>query len=154
MGRRARALAMLGGAAVCAGLAASAVTSYTNDIRAQVGPLVPVVVARTEIAQGKLLTSGGARTYLSTRRVPARFVPPSALRLAREAIGYRALTTIRAGDYLSGPSPGGQARPRRAGATSLGRVVEVPGAGAETIAQTFHRGSRGDGLITTHPGGA
>ena len=43
---------MLGGAAVCAGLAASAVNSYTNDIRAQVGPLVPVVVARTEITQG------------------------------------------------------------------------------------------------------
>ena len=40
--RRARAVALLGAAAICAGLAASIVSGYAHDVRAQVGPLVPV----------------------------------------------------------------------------------------------------------------
>ena len=97
---------MLGAAAISAGLAASSVNSYTSDVRAQVGPLVAVVVARTEISRGKLITTTAAQSYMSVRRVPSRFVPPSALRLPSEAVGYQALTTIRAGDYVTETSLG------------------------------------------------
>jgi pilus assembly protein CpaB len=154
MSRRARVLAMLAGAAVCAGLAASAVDSYTNEIRTQVGPLVPVVVARTEIAKGRRITAETARGYLSERRVPARFVPPSALRVVSAALGYRSLTTIRAGDYVSENSLGtdaGEGR-SRLGVPPRGRLVEVPVAGAETIARALHPGARVDVLITTDRG--
>jgi pilus assembly protein CpaB len=147
---------MLGAAAVCAGLAASAVNSYTNEVRAQVGPLVPVVVARTEISKGRRITPSSVRSYLSERRVPARFVPPSALRLASAALGYRALMTIRAGDYVSENSLGADAEERRSrsGAPSRRRLVEVPVAGAQTIASALHPGTRVDVLITTDRGAA
>jgi Flp pilus assembly protein CpaB len=156
MGRRARVLAMLGAAAVCAGLAASAVNSYTSEVRAQVGPLVPVVVARTEIAKGRRITPRSVRSYLSERRVPARFVPPSALRLASAALGYRALTRIRAGDYVSENSLGADTEERssRFGAPSRGRLVAVPVAGAQTIASALRPGARVDVLITTDRGAA
>jgi Flp pilus assembly protein CpaB len=147
---------MLGAAALCAGLAASAVNSYENEVRAQVGPLVPVVVARTGIARGRRITPASVRVYLTERRVPARFVPPSALRFARDALGYRALTTIGAGDYVSeaslgtpGEAPGhGPADPAR------GRLIEVPVAGAGSIAPSLHPGARVDVLITTDRGAA
>jgi len=155
MKRRARALAMLGAAAICAGIAASAANDYTNEVRAQVGPLVPVVVARSEIAKGKLITSRSLSTYLTERRIPERFVPPSALRVASSALGYRALTTIRPGDYLSETSlgAGGERRPPAA-AGSGGRLVQVPIAGAQTLGPALHPGSRVDVLITTERGAA
>jgi Flp pilus assembly protein CpaB len=156
MGHRARAFAMLGGAAVCAGLAASAVNGYTSDVRAQVGPLVPVVVARTNIAKGKLIAAAGAHSYMSERRVPSRFVPPSSLRQVSEAVGYRTLTTIRAGDYVGetnlGVAGAGQ-RPAAGPVTSQERLIEIPVAGAETIAPALRPGSRVDVLITTERGG-
>ena len=147
---------MLGAAAISAGLAASAVNSYTSDVRAQVGPLVTVVVGRTEIAKGKLITVTAAQSYMSVRRVPSRFVPPSALRLPSEAVGYRALTTIRAGDYVTQTSLGtGAARGDPAGGRiGRGRLVEVPVAGAATIEPALRPGSRVDVLITTERGGA
>jgi pilus assembly protein CpaB len=129
MSRRARALAMLGGAAVCAGLAASAVNGYTSDVRGQVGPLVPVVVARTDIAKGKLIAATAAQSYMSERRVPSRFVPPSSLRHVTEAVGYRTLTTIRAGDYVGetnlGVASAGQ-QPAAGRVTSRERLIEIP----------------------------
>jgi Flp pilus assembly protein CpaB len=155
MSRRTRALAMLGAAAICAGIAASAVNDYTNEVRAQVGPLVPVVVARTEIAKGTLVTSRLVSTRLSERRIPDRFVPPSALRVASEALGYRALTTIHAGDYLSEATFGASGERRSPPVSAAGgRLVEVPVAGAETLAPALHPGSRVDVLITTERGAA
>jgi pilus assembly protein CpaB len=147
---------MLGAAAVCAGLAVSAVNSYTNEVQAQVGPLVPVVVARTEIAKGKRLTPANARLYIAERHVPKRFVPPSALQLTSAALGYRALTTIRAGDYVSEASLGetGEARPAGLGRPLDGRLVEVPVAGAGTVAPALRPGARVDVLITTDRGAA
>jgi Flp pilus assembly protein CpaB len=146
---------MVGAAAICAGVAASSMNDYTNEVRAQVGPLAQVVVARAEIEKGTLITARIASARLEARRVPDRFVPPSALRLAGAALGYRALTTIRKGDYLSETSLGaggdqGSAAPSSAG----GRLVEIPVAGAETIAPALHPGVRVDLLITTERGAA
>jgi pilus assembly protein CpaB len=146
---------MLGAATVCAGLAASAVNSYTNDVRAQVGPLVPVVVSRTDIEEGKLISARSAREYLTERRVPARFVPPSALRAASAAVGYRTLISLRPGDYVTEGSLGERDGNRRSPAPSAlagGRLVEVPVAGAETIAPALRPGARVDILITTDRG--
>jgi pilus assembly protein CpaB len=144
---------MLGTAAVCAGLAASKVNSYTSEVQAQVGPLVPVVTARVDLPKGKLIRPRDLQAYLGERRVPERFVPPSALRAASAAVGYRMLTTIRAGDYVSEASLGASAAAGRPpAADSRGRLVEVPVAGAETIAGALVPGSRVDVLITTERG--
>ena len=147
---------MLGAAAISAGLAASSVNSYTSDVRAQVGPLVAVVVARTEIARGKLITTTAAQSYMSVRRVPTRFVPPSALRIPSEAVGYQALTTIRAGDYVTETSlgAGGAQRAPSGGGRGRRRLVEVPVAGAATIGPALGSGARVDVLITTERGRA
>ena len=88
---------MLGLAAVCAGLAASFVDRYANDVAAQVGPLQQVVVARRDLPRGTLVTAAVARTALEQRRVPLRFAPPRSLRAPQEAVGYRTLALARRG---------------------------------------------------------
>lgn len=151
MSRRSRALALLGMAAVCAGLASSIVNGYSQDVRAQVGPLTPVLVARAQVPQGKLFTPANVSKYLAARRVPVRFVPPRSLRFAGDAIGLRSLTPVPAGSYLSeaqlaGPSArvSSRARSRRGG-----RVVEVAVAGVAALGDALRPGARVDVLITS-----
>jgi pilus assembly protein CpaB len=149
--RRARGLALLGAAAACAGLAASSVGRYTNEVGARVGPLVSVVVARGELARGTAITSDVARRSFEQRRVPARFVPPQALGTASEAIGLRLAVTLQRGDYVS-RSSFGAARGSRPGNGEGGRLVEVSVAGAGSLADALEPGTRVDVLITTDSG--
>lgn len=155
MSRRSRAWALLGTAAVCAGLAASVVSGYARDVRAQVGPLTPVIVAQTKLPRGRLLTPANVSRYLAARRVPVQFVPPRSLRFARDVIGLRPRLTIPAGSYLSegllaGPSLGG-ARPPRDGLRGR-RVVEVAVAGAAALESALRPGVLVDVLITSDRG--
>jgi pilus assembly protein CpaB len=153
--RQARAIALLGLSAVCAGLAASLVSGYTRDVRAQVGPLVPALVARKEIPRGRLLTAAGAPAYLSERRVPARFAPPHSFRFVREAIGLHALGTIPAGTYV-GAGQLGAGLPDRQGATTApasgGRLVEVPVVGSGGLGDALRPGALVDVLLTSERG--
>ncbi len=152
MTRRRRGVLMLGLATVCAGLAASMVDRYADDVSAQVGPLQPVVVARRDVSRGTLVTPAVARAVLQQRRVPLRFAPPRSLRSTREALGYRTLATLAAGDYVGEAQLGTpRAVSRRSGRQS-GRLVEVAVTGARTIASALRPGALVDVLVTTDGG--
>jgi pilus assembly protein CpaB len=149
--RRSRGLALLGAAAACAGVAASSVSRYTNDVRAQVGPLVSAVVARTDLGAGTVLTAGASRRALEERRVPARYVPARTLASVSDAVGYRVAIPLHRGDYVGDATlqTGG---PSTRSADSVGRVVEIGVAGAGSLAGALQPGARVDVLITTDQG--
>jgi pilus assembly protein CpaB len=147
--RRTRTLALFGVSAACAGLAVSLVNGYARDVRAQVGPLVPVLVARTSIERGERVTAERASSRLAIRRVPERFAPPSALRSPSEAIGLRTASGIAAGDYV-GRADLTAATP--AVAPSLGsgaRLVELPVVGGGAIRGLLRPALRVDVLVTS-----
>jgi len=145
---------MLGASAVCAGLAVSAVDRYAGEVEAQVGPLVPVVVATRDIPRGRVVTPAGASASLAERQVPQRFAPPAALRTRGDAVGFEAVSGLAAGDYVGAL----QLRPARipAGAESRrredARLVEVAVAGARTMSDVLQAGGTVDVLITTERG--
>ena len=150
MGRRTRGLALLGAAAACAGLAASSVSRYTNDVRAQVGPLVPVLEAGTRLRAGSPITAESVARGFEVSHVPARYAPPGALTSASEAVGYRLAVNLEPGDYVTARSllAGG----RRDNASRGGRTVEVAVAGAASLGDSLQPGTRVDVLITTDRG--
>ena len=149
MTRRRRGALLLGLSAVCAGLAASSVERYADDVAAQVGPLQSVVVARRDLPRGSLMTPAAVRAGLEQRRVPARFAPPRALRAPREALGYRTLASLGTGDYVGEAQLGTpRAGPRR-GELRSGRLVEVAVTGTRTIAAALRPGALVDVLVTT-----
>jgi pilus assembly protein CpaB len=146
---------MLGLSAVCAGLAVSLVKDYAQEVRAQIGPLVPVLVARSEIARGKTVTHANASHYIWERRVPSRFVPPGSFRSRAGAIGLKALVRIPAGAYLGQAELGETAShpaPRGSATTGGSRVVEVPVAGARSLEALLRPGVRVDVLVTSERG--
>src|SRR4029453_11513758 len=119
--------------AVCAGLASSMVGGYARDVRAQVGPLSSVLVARSQIPRGRTLTPTNISRYLAVRRMPARFIPPRALRFPADAVGLRSLVPIAAGGFLSAAELASPARRDDASQPNRlrgRRVVEVTIAGA------------------------
>jgi pilus assembly protein CpaB len=151
---RARALALLGAAAVCAGAAASIVNRYSSRVRAQVGPPVRVLLADRAIPRGKLITARDARLYMRAGEVPERFAQPDALRYGEETIGLRAAGDIPAGTHLTSA----QFAARRAGSAadrSSGdrrRLVEIRIAGASALSGFLQPGARVDVLITSARG--
>jgi pilus assembly protein CpaB len=153
VGRRARGLALLGAAAACAGLAASSVSRYTNDVRAQMGPLVPVVRARTDLALGTALTGEAGTQSLEVRRVPVRYAPARALASVSDAIGSRVAVDLARGDYVTRSSlaSGGKGASQD---DEGGRAVEVEVAGARSLASSLQPGSHVDVLITTDRSGS
>ena len=154
MSRRARALALLGMAAVCAGLAASIVNGYARDVRAQVGPLTPVLVARTQVPKGKRFTPANISRYLTARRVPVHFVPPRSYRFASDVVGLQSLTPIPSGSYLSEGQlvDGSDHRVSDTLKPNGARVVEVSVAGATALESMLRPGDRVDVLITSERG--
>jgi pilus assembly protein CpaB len=147
---------MLGLAAVCAGLAASIVTGYARSVRAQVGPAVPVLMARQPVPRGKLLTPANVPRYLASRKVPLRFVPARTVRDVRDAVGLRPLVTIPAGSYVSAAQLGRSADDPDGDRSqnALGRIVEVQVTGAAAMDGALHPGARVDVLITSERGSA
>jgi pilus assembly protein CpaB len=153
--RRSRSLALLGMAAVCAGLSSSIVGGYARDVRAQVGPLTSVLVARTQIPRGRPLTAANVSRYLTVRQIPARFIPPRALRFRADAVGLRSLVPIAAGSYLSAAelaSPAGREDASQPNRLHGWRVVEVTVAGAAAFQSALRPGARVDVLITSERG--
>ena len=154
MSRRRRGIVILGLAATCGGLAASSVDRYADDVAAQVGPLRPVVVASRDLPRGTLINALTARDSLALRRVPARFAPAAALHAPGQAVGYRTLVSLGAGDYV-GESQLGIARRRRPQEhRPAGRLVEVGVTGATGIAAALRPGAVVDVLVTTEGSGA
>jgi len=155
MGRQTRALAVAGLAIVCGGAAASIVSGKEARVRAQVGPLVPVVVAAQEIPKGKLITAAGVGSILEQRSVPARFAPPNVLRRPGDALGFRAAASLTAGDYVTAGQMAAPGRDRGgAGNSAPGRLIEVLVSGASAVLTQLEPGTRVDVLITSDRGGS
>jgi pilus assembly protein CpaB len=123
-------------------------------VRAQVGPLVSVVVARKQVARDEVLTPAAAFAHLTERRVPGRFVPSDSLRSARHAIGLRALVRIPTGSYVGEAQLG----PPRTGARGAyfgrreARLVEVRVSGAAAVRDFLRPRAPVDVLITSERG--
>lgn len=144
--RRRRGALLLALAVACGGLAASEVQDRERRLDARIGPLVPVVVARSDVRSGDSL----APARLGVRRVPARFVPPDALAAPEEAAGAKLAVPLAAGAYVT------EAALRRGGDRGRGgrspgvgeRAVDVAVAGGADLAGAGP-GARVDVLITT-----
>jgi Flp pilus assembly protein CpaB len=154
--RRARALAFLAAAVICAILAAAVAGRYRSQVEARYGPLRSVLVTRAELRAGEPISVDTSQRSLSLRRVPASFVPPGALTRPGDALGRAPGATIPAGSYLLGaqlqlPQPD---RPRSPGVGQGRRPVEVAVAGANalTVAGEPPEGSRVDVVVARQAG--
>jgi Flp pilus assembly protein CpaB len=154
--RRARALAFLVAAVVCALLAALVAGRYRSRVDAQYGPLRPVVVTTSELPAGEAIGPGETQSALAVRRVPARFIPPGALAHPGDALGQAPAAPIPAGSYLLA----GQlavpeaAAPRKPGLGAGGRAVQLPVAGADalTVGGVSPEGTRVDVVVSQQAG--
>jgi pilus assembly protein CpaB len=141
MSRRRRAIALLGLALLLGGLAASDVARREAAVRAQLGPPVEVLVARTDMAAGRDVKAAD----LAVRRVPARYAPIGAASVPETLIGRRLVAAVPRGGYLgagqleTGPDVAGP--PVRKGE----RAAEVVGLGAPGLVVP---GARVDVLVT------
>jgi Flp pilus assembly protein CpaB len=154
--RRARALAFLIAALICAVLAATVAGRYRSRLDARYGPLQPVVVATSELAAGEPIGPERAQAALALRRVPASFVPPGALTQPADALGQAPAAPIPAGSYVLGaqlaiPHP---KEPRAPGVAAGLRPVQVAVAGAEalTIGGTAPEGGQVDVVVSRQGG--
>ena len=156
MRRRARALAFLTAAVICAILAATVAGRYRSRVEARYGPLRAVVVASAELPAGRSIDLSSVRSALAVRRVPASFVPPGALSRPADALGQVPGATIPAGSYvlaaqLLPPTP---KRPR---STEVGQglrpvAVNVAGAQALTVDGEPRQGARVDVVVARQAG--
>lgn len=156
MSRRARALAFLTAALVCALLAATVAGRYRSRLEARYGPLRPVVVAASELAAGEPIGVRMAQSALAVRRVPASFIPPGALARTADALGRAPGTTIPAGSYVLGAQlvlPRSK-EPREPGVGLGLRPLQVAVAGAEalTVEGTAPEGRRVDVVVSRQAG--
>jgi pilus assembly protein CpaB len=142
-------LALFGVSATCAGLAASLVNGYARDVRSQVGPLVPVLVARASVDRGVRVTAARASSRLAMRRVPERFAPPSALHSPREAVGLRASSSIAPGDYVSRADLTAATASAAPSSGLRARLVELPVVGGNAVRSFMRPGLRVDVLVTS-----
>jgi pilus assembly protein CpaB len=142
---RRRALVLLSLALACGGLAASQVRSRANAVEREVGPLVPVVAARADIAAGAKIDAA----QLAVREVPQRFVPPDTLATTTEVAGLRARAAVPAGGYVTeGALATGRGDGPEPGVGSGERALEIAVAGGQALAGTV-AGSRVDVLVTS-----
>jgi Flp pilus assembly protein CpaB len=154
--RRARALAFLVAALVCAVLAATVAGRYRSRLEGRYGPLRSVVVATSELQAGVPIGVERAQAALAVRRVPASFLPPGALTRPADALGRAPGATIPAGSYVLGAQLAvPQAKERPAAGVGMGlRPVQVAVAGAEalTIGGDAPEGRRVDVVVSRQAG--
>lgn len=143
---RRRATILLSLAIASGGLAASQVRSRTSAVEREVGPLVPVVAARQDIAPGAKIGPGN----LVVKQVPQRFVPPDTLASPAEAAGGRAQSGVPAGGYITqGALDGRTGAGRDPGTLRPGdRALELTVAGGQALAGAGP-GTRVDVLVST-----
>ena len=149
MSRRRRAAVLIGLSIILGALAASNVSSREAALRREVGPVVPVLVARTGIAAGARIAPGA----LAVRRVPSRYAPAGAYRSPEELTGLRAAVAIPAGADLDpslvddGRSRNGTAGPALRSGERVAQIVAIG------PAQALAPGARVDGLVTREAAG-
>lgn len=148
--RRRRGFALLLVAVLAGSMAASRIRDQERAIRAEVGPLVPVVVARGAIRERTRLAPEVVAERLGVARVPTRFVPPEAIRDPSRVVGSTTAVRLPRGAYLTRSSLAPAGDPR----TTLGRgerAVEVEVAGGARLAALGGPGARVDVVVTSEP---
>ncbi len=158
MSRRRRAIAFAAAALLAAAAAAAMADGYGASVARGYGELRPVVVAVAKLPAGRPIAPHQAVAELELRRIPARFVPPGALRSPAAAVGLSPTASVPAGSYLlasqlrlprtappEGPRLGQGRRPVR---------IEVAGAGAPLEEGAPTPGSRVDVVVTSEPTGS
>lgn len=147
---RRRAILLLSLAVASGGLAASEVGKRTAAVEERVGPLVPVVAARTALGPGTKLSAD----KLQVVQVPARYAPPDAFADPAEADGLRTAGALDAGSYVTASAFSAGPDEDRPG-NGLGRgerAIELRVAGADALGGLTGPGARVDVLITTERG--
>ena len=154
MSRRRRALGFAAAAALCAGLAASAIGGYRTDVEAQLGELRPALVTKAPLPARRVVAAKRLTELVEVRRVPARFVSPDTLSAPAQLAGRRPLAPIPAGSYLlasqlrlAGSSDGGPPKELERGR----RPVEIAVDGAAALGAGA-QGRHVDVIVTTEPG--
>ena len=156
MSRRRRAAGFAILAALAAALAGAIVDGYGSSVAGSYGELRGVLVTRSSLARGKQLDPAALTEALEVRRVPARFVPPGALRAPADALGLEPVADLPAGSYLTTSAlrpPPSPARP--AGLTGGRRPVEirVSGTAALEASGPLPPRPRVDVVVTREPSG-
>jgi pilus assembly protein CpaB len=150
--RRRRAVVLLSLALACGGLAASHVQSRERQVEAAVGPLVPVLVTRTDVDSGARLKA----RQLLVRQVPSRFAPRDALSAPGSVAGQRSALALPAGSYVTAGALESGGRDAGAGGPAPirrgERSADVAVAGGEALSGA-PPGTRVDVLVTTEARG-
>ena len=140
MSRRRRAALLLGLALVLGGLAASDVARRESELRAELAPLVDVLVAQRDLEAGHRL----APADLARRSVPARFAPAGAEGAVPELLTGRRLAVPVARGGAVGPlliEPA-RAASRRTASRRGERAAELVAAAAPGTVARGHPGRR------------
>jgi pilus assembly protein CpaB len=149
MSRRRRAAILIGLSLILGALAASDVSGREAALRREVGPAVPVLVARTGLRAGARIDPRA----LAVRRVPSRYAPAGAYRSPAEVTGLRAAVAIPAGADLEpslvddGSTAAGPAGPALRSGERVAQIVAIG------PAQSLAPGARVDVLVTREGAG-
>ena len=147
MTRRRRGALLIGLALALGGLAASDVGRREAAVRAELAPLVDVVVAGRDLPPRRRI----APADLALRRIPARYAPVGAASVPDEVLGRRPVGPIPRGAYLGAGQLADESGPRPARIRRGERAVEVAGAGSPEL---IVAGARVDVVVVPERGGA
>jgi Flp pilus assembly protein CpaB len=137
-------------ASLAGSMAASRIRREERAIQSQVGPLVPVVVARAPIGAHSRIGPQQVAERLAVARIPSRFAPPGALRDPLIAVGATSAIDIPRGGYLTTAALA-PARDPRALLRPGERAIDVEVSGGARLAALGGPGARVDVVVTTEP---
>jgi Flp pilus assembly protein CpaB len=147
--RRRRGILLLLVAGLAGSMAAQRIRREERAIRSQIGAPVPVLVARVAIpAHTRLGPQHVDR--LAVARIPARFVPPGALRDPLRVVGATTEVDVPRGGYVT-RSTLAPARDPRSLLRSGERAIDVEVSGGARLAALGGPGARVDVVVTTEP---
>jgi Flp pilus assembly protein CpaB len=129
-------------------IAASDMRDRERAVRAQVGPLVPVLVAGKRIPARTRIGRDEAAARLAVARVPARFVPPGAVRSPTTVVGATTAVELPAGSYVTTSA---LVADRRLSLRPGERAIDVEVSGGARLAALGGPGVRVDVVVTTEP---
>jgi len=145
--RRRRGLLLVGLALVLGSLAAADVSRREAALDRRLAPLVPVLVARTDLAPGRPVRAQD----VEPRSVPLRWAPVGAAGSAGEVAGTVPAVRIPRGAYVTAAELTAAGAAAGSGLVGRGeRAVEVVAAGSPELVRT---GARVDVLVTREDAG-
>ena len=148
--RRRRGVLLLLLAGLAGSMAASRVRGEERAVRSQVGPLVPVVVARSALPARTRIDAADAAHRLAVVRIPARFVPPGTFGRPARLAGTTTAVALPRGAYVTA-SALASARDPRYLLHSGERAIDVEVSGGARLAAIGGPGARVDVVVTSEP---